>query len=377
MCSSPYSFRKLDQQLGSTVLRTAWQQLADASSSCEAIYLRPAFADFLNQCNSPHQRFHLLAAYAAGAPQRLGLIPVLHTGLAPRGLARWYQREQLVLLGSSPLLPAQTDLLDALHQFLLAEFPRVQALVYRALPQEHPIWQHLQQCPAALTLTLHGWRDCHTMPLPASYAAYLNQLGGKRRYNLKRQQRQLAAAAGGELEVKVIQSPAQLDLLEQGLRACCPPARRRHLWDAGEMLALAQHELLLCFRIDAGQQCCGVILGLQAGAVYHLFNILPAPQWQSLSAGTSILQLVLAYLCDHNGGHTGGHNGGNNSGQFKRIEFGYGQPGHSYQSSNSVMQRGHVLVLRDTPANRLLRRWHQGTQRLMHALRACRVATAS
>jgi hypothetical protein len=72
------------------------------------------------------------------------------------------------------------------------------------------------------------------------------------------------------------------------------------------MQALARLGLLLCFRIDAGTQCCGVVLGLQSGKVYHLFNILPAPAWQALSAGTSILQLALAYLCDAQGGTASG-----------------------------------------------------------------------
>lgn len=359
MFSSPYYFRALDRHRSGALLRAAWQQLAVASPSWEAIYQSPAFADFLTGCPQAHQRFHLYGAYAAGSHQRLGLIPVLHTGLEAAPLQRWHprrgdrKREQLVLLGSSPLLPPDTDLLEALHGYLLAEFPRVQALVYRALPQTHAIWQHLQRSHATLTLPLHGWRACHSMHLPASYAALLNQMGSKRRYNLKRQQRQLATAAGGELALELIRTPDRLDALEQGLAICCPPARRRQLWDTREMQALAQHGLLMCFRIDAGQHCCGVILGLQAGAVYHLFNILPAPAWQSLSAGTSILQLVLAYLCDQCGG------------QYQRVEFGYGQPGHHYQSSNTVTLRSHVLLLRDTGANRLLRRWHQARLALL------------
>lgn len=357
MLFSPYYFKPLDRHTGSALLRAAWQQLAATSNSCEAIYQSPAFADFLTGCSNPHQRFHLYGAYAAGSHQRLGLIPVLHTGLAAAALARWRQparkREQLVILGSSPLLPADTELLDALHRYLLAEFPRVQALVYRALPQTHAIWQHLQRSRAPLALPLHGWRGCHSMPLPASYAALLEQMGSKRRYNVKRQQRQLATAAGGELALELIRTPQRLDALEQGLTVCCPPARRQQLWDMREMQALAQHGLLMCFRINAGQHCCGVILGLQAGAAYHLFNILPAPAWLSLSAGTSILQLVLAYLCDQCGG------------QFQRVEFGYGQPGHHYQSCNTVSLRSHVLLLRDTPGNRLLRRWYQTKQALL------------
>lgn len=356
MVSSPYYFRSLDRHTGSALLRSAWQQLATASSSWEAIYQGPTFADFLISCAQAHQRFHLYGAYAAASHERLGLIPLLHTGLALAPPARWRQREQLVMLGSSPLLPANTELLDALHAYLFAEFPRVRALVYRALPQTHAIWQLLQRKRTTLAVHLHGWRACHSMQLAASYATLLDQLGGKRRYNLKRQQRQLAAAAGGALTLEVIRTWDRLALLEQGLALCCPPARRRQLWDTQEMLALAQHGLLMCFRIDAGRHCCGVILGLQADRAYHLFNILPAPAWQKLSAGTSILQLALAYLCDQC------------SGQYQRVEFGYGQPGHHYQSSNTVSLRSHVLLLRDTRANRLLRRGYRARQAVLQAL---------
>ncbi|WP_374360112.1 GNAT family N-acetyltransferase [Pseudoduganella danionis] len=355
MPSSLIYFRNLDQQSGDARLRAQWQQLAAASNSSEAIYQTPAFADFLATCAAPQQRFHLYGAYTA-SHQPLGLIPLLHTGLATRVTRRWYQRQQLVLLGSSPLLPPEPALLDALHDFLLTEFPRVQALVYRALPNNHAIWLHLQQSSTLLPLALHGWRGCHSMTLPSSYAEYLNRLGSKRRYNLKRQQRQLAEAAGGALALQVIRDPADLAALEQGLQLCCPRARRLQLWDRNEMQALARLGLLLCFRIDAGTQCCGVVLGLQSGKVYHLFNILPAPAWQALSAGTSILQLALAYLCDAQGGHC------------QRVEFGYGQPAHSYQSSNAVSLRSQVLVLRDNPANRLYRLWHGARRALLQRL---------
>ncbi|MYN45866.1 GNAT family N-acetyltransferase [Pseudoduganella sp. FT93W] len=354
MPSSLFYFRNLDQQTGDAQMRAQWQQLAATSNSCEAIYQTPAFADFLSACATPHQRFHLYGAYTAGH-QPLGLIPLLHTGLATGAARR--QRQQLVLLGSSPLLPPDGDLLEALHAFLLAEFPRVQALVYRALPQDHAISQHLLQTRSQLMLALHGWRGCHSMALPSSYTEYLERLGSKRRYNLKRQQRQLADAAGGALTLQVIRSPADVAALEQGLQQCCPPARRLQLWDAEEMQALARFGLLLCFRVDAGTQCCGVLLGLQSGGVYHLFNILPAPAWQALSAGTSILQLALAYLCAADGGHC------------RRLEFGYGQPGHNYQSSNAVSLRSHVLLLRASPANRLYRLWHGVRSSLLQAVR--------
>jgi hypothetical protein len=164
----------LTSSLATPACARSGKQLAAASNSSEAIYQTPAFADFLATCAAPQQRFHLYGAYTA-SHQPLGLIPLLHTGLATRVTQRWYQRQQLVLLGSSPLLPPEPALLDALHDFLLTEFPRVQALVYRALPHNHAIWLHLQQSSTLLPLALHGWRGCHSMALPSSYAEYLNR----------------------------------------------------------------------------------------------------------------------------------------------------------------------------------------------------------
>lgn len=340
MPTSPYLFKRLAGHASDTALRNEWQQLAAASGSCEAIYQSPAFADFLDSGASYGHSFFLYGAYQANTGQSLGLIPVM---LASAG-KRWRDNAaQLIVLGSCPLLEPEPDLLDALHAFLYAEFPHIKALVYRALPANHAIWRHLQRNRQMLALRLHGWRSCHSLILPRSYSDYLAQLGSKRRYNLKRQQRQLAQAAGGELELKEIAELQDLPALQQGLQACCPPERLRQLWSETEIQALAQHGLLLCFRIDAGTSCCGVILGLRASSTYHLFNILPAPQWHALSAGTSILQMALAHLSDQ--------------AQLSKVEFGYGEPAQGYQSANQICQRAHVLLLRRTAANHVYRLW--------------------
>lgn len=341
MPTSPYLFQRLAGHASDTALRDQWQQLAAASGSCEAIYQSPAFADFLDSGASHGHSFHLYGAYQAHTGQRLGLIPVM---LASAG-QRWRDHAaQLIMLGSCPLLEPEPELLDALHAFLYAEFPQIKALVYRALPASHAIWRHLQGNRHMLALRLHGWRNCHSLILPRRYADYLAQLGSKRRYNLKRQQRQLAQAAGGELSLTVIATLQDLPALRQALQSCCPPERRRQLWSEAEIQALAQYGLLLCFRIDAGTSCCGVILGLRDSRSYHLFNILPAAQWHALSAGTSILQMVVAHLSDQ--------------AQLSKVEFGYGEPAQGYQSANQISQRAHVLLLRPTAANHVYRLWH-------------------
>lgn len=341
MPTSPYQFKRLAGHASDAALRDDWQQLAAASGSCEAIYQSPAFASFLDSGASTGHSFFLYGAYQAYTGQRLGLIPVM---LASAG-QRWRNNSaQLIMLGSAPLLEPEPDLLDALHAFLYAEFPQIKALVYRALPANHAIWRHLQHNRQMLALPLHGWRNCHSLILPVSYADYLAKLGSKRRYNLKRQQRQLAQAAGGALELREIAELQDLPALRQALQACCPPTRLRQLWNEKEIQALAQHGLLLCFRIDAGTRCCGVLLGLRDSRSYHLFNILPAPQWQALSAGTSILQIVLAHLSAQ--------------AQLSKVEFGYGEPAQGYQSANQICQRAHVLLLRRTAANHMYRLWH-------------------
>jgi len=355
MANSPYFFRDLTPQRGDAELRAYWQTLADSSSSAEAIYQSPAFFDFLSDTAQPEQTPHLYGAYQSAPERLLGLIVILHQCPQP-GQPRWQTPEQLVVLGSAPLLPQagqpdpaktpatapQTSLLHALHAYLLEQFVCAQAIVYRALPAEHRVWQALVQDPGQLlALHLHGWRDCHYMHLPPAYASYLARLGAKRRYNLKRQQRLLSEQAGAALGLHAIEALPQLPALQQALAGCCTPAQRAQLWSASELRALAQHGLLLCYRIDAGSQPCGVVLGLQRSGIYHLFNILPAPRWQALSAGTTLLQLVLGDLCDQR--------------HCQRLEFGYGSPAQAHQSSNQLSRRSHLLLLRRHWRNHLLR----------------------
>ena len=354
------------QRLNDPLLLEQWQALLAASRSPERIYQTPAY--FAYALASGMAGAELFTVSQCGSGRLVGIVPVvervhsLDFQAGARRLAS-FGVPSVVVLGSVPLLPPDAALWRQLCRFLLARYPHCQAVSLTAWPAApaQPPWSPLPRVAATLRHVPHGWRDCHQVPLQADYAALLARLGSKRRYNLKRQLRQLEQQRG-QLALHAITQPAQLPALNAALAALSAPQQRRQWLSGASLLALAERGLLLSYVLECAQQPAALILALSDGSVLHVNNILHDPALARLSAGTAILFMAMEDACQR-GLHT--------------LDFGYGSPAHSYQSTNVTQRRGHVLILRANWRNYLGSMAHRlwcGGVRWLHSLRAARRA---
>ncbi|MES2297281.1 MAG: GNAT family N-acetyltransferase [Pseudomonadota bacterium] len=343
--------------LGAAVLRR-WRQLQEGADSDEALYQSPEFFEFLRASGAG--RAELCHAIGSFEGALVGLLPLrLRTvELAFRvGAHEWGALDLpcIEVLGSVPLLPAASLAPERWVPGLFAAYPACQAISLPALPAASALHAILQDSAWLRRhhrrYLAHDWRACHRIVLPASYAAYQQQFNPKRRYNLNRQLRQLREHAGGALNLHRIEDTQQLPRLCAALAQLASPAHRAELLSDASLQAFAERGLLHSYVLECRGQACALMLGARAQRVLHLYNIFHDGALAALSPGTSILQLAIQELCE--------------GGEVAAIDFGYGTPAHSYQSSNITLQRGHLLILRAGWRSATACALHQGYGQLL------------
>ncbi|GAB3458938.1 hypothetical protein GCM10027321_15510 [Massilia terrae] len=312
-------------------LSADWNRLLDASRSPEKIYQSPAFFRYLKETSDPCA---LLVARCRGDGEVIGIVPVrprchsLEFRMGPLGSPGW-KLPVVQVLGSVPLLQEQRGLLDAVVQALFAHFPEARGLSLQAVPSE--LFGQFGQLDGMGVSVLDGWRECHTLPLPENFDAYLQKLSSKKRYNIQRQVRQLAAEAG-EIEVVRIERPEQVAPMFDALRALMPATEFAAFPAQFKFERLAACGLLFSCMIRCAGVPVGVVVGSNGIGRWMIHNIVSDGKYQHLSAGTSTMHLALKEMM---AAHA-----------LAEADFGYGTPNRDFRSSHELRTRGHVLVWR-------------------------------
>lgn len=322
-----------------------WQTLLDAGQGPEPIYQSPAFLQYIRATSRDPAEVEILTVRDARDGRLLALTPIRYRDLA-MGLQVRHWRLKLgslhvgTVMGSGVLGDESPAVLECMARFLLAERPRVQGLSLPALPQQGTIRQSLQSLTAGRrdfgACVLNGWRDCHKIPLPGDFTAYLAQFGSKHRYNLKRQIRLLREHA--PLELLRVDQPGSVDLLAVAIDRLAPAEVKAVLISQEKFRAMASLGLLRCYVLQAGGVPAAALVATQYGDTLYLHNVLSDPALQCFSVGTSILYLAIEDL--------------SSEGRFSAIDLGYSSPSHSHQSTNRTETRGHLLLYKSS-----LRTW--------------------
>lgn len=314
-------------------LSADWTRLLDASSSPEKIYQCPAFFRYLKETNDPCA---LLVARRRVDGAVVGIVPVrprrhaLEFRMGPLGTSSW-KLPVVQLLGSVPMLDEHKGLLDAVMRGLFAHFPEARGISMQAVPSE--LFDRFTQLDGMNVAVLDGWRECHTIELPESFDAYLQKLSSKKRYNVQRQVRQLAAEAGA-IEVTRIEQPEQVAQLFDALRALMPAADLAAIPAQHKFERLAGLGLLFSCVVSCAGVPVGAVIGSNGIGRWLVHNILSDSKYQHLSAGTSTMHLALKEMM---AAHA-----------LSGADFGYGTPNRDFRSSHQLRTRGHVLVYRRT-----------------------------
>jgi hypothetical protein len=254
--------------------------------------------------------------------------------------------QTITMLGGTALLPDHDTGLEEVICALFDMLPRYAAVGLPAMPYASPTWQKLGHDSMLArryrTYVEYGWRECHTIPLPADFDLYEQQFSKKKRYNLNRQIR-LLRESGTDLTVHRIERSEQVGLLMSSVRSLDKDGL---FLSENKYRALADLGLLLCYLLELDGRPCAVLMGTRFDSTFHLHSTMHDETLNHLSPGTSLLHLAIRDLILTEG--------------TRLIDLGYGVPSRSYQSSNVTMTRGQVLFLRKTMRNRLLCRMHKG-----------------
>lgn len=309
-----------------------WRRLLAASRSPEKIYQTPEFFRFMVDTHtSTSDQFALFVVKQDD--QVVGMVPVRISGvplaakLAALSLLRWQPRV-VRILGSVPMLPDDPALTQQLFAHLLETFPDCAAVSMQAFPRE--LAAHLQGSRHAAAL-LHGWRDCHTIPLPAAWPAYLAKMSAKKRYNLTRQYRLLEQAAGPltlhriDRSVNVRELIAGMDALSAGGASLAGGVAR-------DYRVLAANRLLLSYVLKSAEEVVAVVTGSRYGDTWHVHHVRYAPRYRSLSAGSVALHAALEDVVSQFA--------------FTVADIGFGKPRYRFASTHVLQARAHVLITR-------------------------------
>jgi hypothetical protein len=203
----------------------------------------------------------------------------------------------------------------------------------QAVPRE--LFAPYRQLPGLRSYVADGWRECHTVPLSPCFDEYLQKFSAKKRYNLARQVRLLAKAAG-PVSISRIEEVGQVALLFDALGKLLAPGEFANFASRHRYERLAANQLLLSYVVRCGDQPVGVIVATRAPQKWHVHNIFAAQAWHHLSVGTSTIHLALEDVMTHF--------------SFAEADFGYGSPNQDFRSTHVLRTRGHVLAYRPVGA---------------------------
>lgn len=339
-------FELANADAGQPEVAAAWRRLFDLGESPEKIYQSPAFYQSLEETGSGE----LLVVRHRASKAICGVIPVRkHRAQLEFRLGSFVLFSKHVttcqVLGSIPLLePDVPGLLEFVTGALLDRCADSRAVFMQAVPRE---WQHRIDTVGQLSsYALHGWRDCHTMPLPPDFSSYLQKLSAKKRYNLARQVRLLSEQAGTAQAVR-IETPPQVAQLMAALRSLMTPEKLAVHGRQDVFMQLAAQGLLHAYIIRCGDRAVAAVLGTRSDKVWHVHHICQDSQYLHLSIGTTAMQLALADVLDHF--------------SFSHIDFGYGTPRQEFRTTHVLQSRAQILLYRKGSVASLLfcvHRWY-------------------
>lgn len=320
---------------GEPAFLAAWRSLVNSSDSPQKIYQTPEFFRALQDAGGA--RVEVLSLVRLSDAAVVGVVPVrimplaLHFNIGPLRLLS-PKVEVVNLLGSTPAVAPGMVVNEYLATQMLALFSGAHAVSMQALPFESGHWTDIEEFNGQRSLAacrIGPWRACHKMPLPGTFDAYLDKFSSKKRYNLKRQLRQLADQAGALQLVRIAHAGQVAELLA-AMALLTTPSERPALLCGGLCASLARQGLLLCYVLRGDTGPMAVIIGTCSPEVLHIHNIFVDKKRLALSVGTSAMHLAIGDIIS--------------LGRFTTIDFGYGTPNYDFRSSQVTQTRAPLLL---------------------------------
>lgn len=344
-------------------VRRVWQRLLQEYDATASVYQSPQYVDYLVD-TTPPGTLDILTVADSDRDATIGVVPVQRSTV--RMPFKFGDRTLLTLAvdglkfpGSKLLLPDDSAALDSVFHTVSQNYPGCQAIEMESVPAGSYLWSYLRGSPVVERLyynhVLYGLRECHEVAVPRSIEEYHRRLSRKQRYNLARQERLLETHLGHALVLTVVDSRDSLPLLFAAMQQLNMPARTTSIMTPDDYLASCDHGLLLCYVLTAGSRTIGFAVGIKSRQIYHIDRFYYDKSLGRFSPGTTLWQVILKDLITE--------------GVFTHVDMGYGTPSYKYTAINRIEQKGTVLLLRRSVANRCRMLAHDAFMRARHFAR--------
>jgi len=243
---------------------------------------------------------------------------------------------------------------DRLLEACVADLAASECLFFEGLPVDGPMRGALRAGGAvaarALTLELGIPFEHQLIRMPATFEAYVAQLGSRSRQSVLYSQRRLRKDMAGEVSCECFETPASV---ERFVRDASAVSRKTYQWnllglglrDTPEMranlTAAARAGWLRSFVLYCRQVPVAFMLGYQHGSCYYYDDVGYDPDFGKWSVGTVLQIEVLEQLY----GRTD---------RPKVFDFSTGYGEHKGRFGNAARTEQNLLALPATARNRLL-----------------------
>jgi hypothetical protein len=356
-----YSIRLSQNDWDVPEVRSAWSRLIDQGPEVGRLEGSPEFLDHLRSTQDPSRLY--LAIVRGSGGSICGIIPYsIATSILYLPISR-IVLPALQILGSVPLMPANSIVHDLLFGVLAEEFGGCQVISMATVPTEGYLWNHVRKSKFLnenfIPYVMFGARSCHVIPIPSSAEAYFAGFSAKRRYNIKRQRRILREHFGGQLHLRCFESPHQIREFTKLITPNGQFDGLRRWGDEGilrinlrEAESLAERGLLLNYLLLGDGQPCAALVGLKYQGVYHVGRIPRDRSLDRFSPGAIAVDMVIEHLIKNS--------------DIRKIDMGYGSPVYPHSATNLIEPRASILLFRNTLTNRFRRLTHASLDSLMN-----------
>lgn len=337
-------------------LRCDWQLLGQASDNLYRLYQMPQWWDHLNATG---QGDGLSLAVLTGDTQAVAGIAPLHVTALAFDLTlflgiRCLRRLSVIhVLGGLPLFPEQNAVYEQFFESLRSSHPACDGVYLKHVPNDSLLWRYLDEAGWKLP----GWlvhrdgrdRLFHSIRCPPTFEEYLEKFTAKKRYNFKRQIRLMREHGKDDFAVCRIAAEEQVDDFVQSTLLISGRSWKRQIdrstsleqrIDAEILRDLARRGLLRSYLLRCGGKPAAYVIGYQDEGVFHYSDIGFDEEFARFSPGNVLLYLLLEDLyrdCPP-----------------RYVNFGIGDSDYKHLFGNVHVPDVSVLLLRKTPAHRLL-----------------------
>jgi CelD/BcsL family acetyltransferase involved in cellulose biosynthesis len=332
-------------------LIAAWQSVLDVYPHFNSLYASPEWVS-----GASTDRLHI-AFVGDESGSIIGVVPlrvrpfdlrfdVANTELFSRTL------QVAEVLGSVPLLPKSAEIHRRVIDAIFHLFPECAGLLSDSVPVDSYFWSFLHDRQAfSGSSYLHiadGPRPWHLLTLSASFGDYLKSLSSKSRANMRREVRQLADRAGGELQAVRVSAPKDVpQFLERAVRVAKNSWQARALGervrcDEASCRKLEDHAsrgLLRSYVLQAADASLAFVIGYQYLGVYHYVEVAYDETHADHSPGKVLLTLMLEDLHEYQRPET--------------VNFGVGDASYKRRFGNLEKSDAGCLILRNRFSNRV------------------------